>query len=166
MPTIGRSAVALAVAMALAGCTATTPPPPPSPPTSSAAPTASTSPAPDTAHEAVCGQLEVFSVLVLHFSAGLAKTVMPDPGSRREAPGAAELTRQADLIAGTGAKLARTAPPEVKAGVDTVLKAVAEAKAHLKPGETHGSAVEPMYRQDTETAREALDQYAPCGRHG
>lgn len=115
------------------------------------------------AQQALCGQLETFSVLLLHFSAELARTVLPDTG--RENPEAADLVRQADLIAGEGAELVKTAPPGVKADVDTVLKATAEAKAHIKPGETYGSAVAPMYRQDTEAARTALGRYGPCPHH-
>lgn len=162
MHTLGRSAVALAVATALAGCTAGSPPPP----MSSAAPTTITSSATDTAQQAVCGQLEVFSVLLIHFVADLGRTVRPDDGTNPKAPGIAELTRQVDVIAGAGAELAKTAPPEVKADVDTMLKAAAESKAHLKPGEYRVFAVEPMYRHDTEAARQALDQYAPCRRRG
>ncbi|MDX3190410.1 hypothetical protein PV458_18540 [Streptomyces sp. MN03-5084-2B] len=152
---------ALAVVTALAGCTATSPPPP----ATSATPTTSTSPALDFAQQALCGRLQEFSVLLLHFSADLARTVLPDDGGGREVPGIAELTRQADVIAGEGAELAKTAPPGVKADVDTVLKATAEAKAHIKPGEIHGSAVEPMYRRETEAARTALGQYGPCPNH-
>ncbi|GHF99598.1 MULTISPECIES: hypothetical protein [Amycolatopsis] len=158
MHTLGRSAVALALATALAGCANTSPPPP----TSSAPPAASTSPTLDLAQQALCGRLQVFSTLLLHFSADLARTVLPDDGGGRERPGAAELARQADVIAGAGAELAKTAPTAVKADVDTVLEATAEAKAHLAPGGTPGSAVEPMYRQDTEAARTALGQYGPC----
>ncbi|MGW3959211.1 hypothetical protein ACWED2_05275 [Amycolatopsis sp. NPDC005003] len=61
--------------------------------------------------------MQEFSVLLIHFSADLARTVLPDDG--REEPKAGELARQADVIAGEGAELAKTAPPGVKADVDT-----------------------------------------------
>ena len=51
-------------------------------------------------------------------------------------PDAAELARQADVIAGAGAELTKTALPEVKTDVDTMLKATAEAKAG--PCRQHG----------------------------
>jgi hypothetical protein len=97
---------------------------------------------------------------VLHFSAELGRAASGRGG--QEEPGLDELTRQADAIATQGAELTEFAPPEVKRGVDVVLKATAEAKTHLKPGDTHGAAAQPMYRPDTDAARAALDKYAPC----
>lgn len=108
---------------------------------------------PTKAASAFCLDLTTFQVGVVVFRGDVVGMV------RGQRPDLKELRRKATVIAFTGKEMRASAPPDIAAQFQAVLKAVRTSASHLKPGATVGDVVRPVFNDHVNPAFDAVDRY-------
>lgn len=158
--TIARTGpVALAAALALAGCSSSAEPPRAAEPAPSSPPTGASPGASPSPTSAFCLNLSTFQMGALAYRADVARE------AEGNGPGMEELERKAKLTLHAAEPMEASAPPAVAADFRTAVEAIRTSSENLKPGRKVADVWKPVWNEKSIAAFKAVDAYecAPDG---